>query len=431
MGIPIPIIGDIISAGAGLVGSALGFVGNNQQVDAAKQGAAAQLEATRYASDSNLQATRETNEANKWMVEQNNALQLQLQREMNDYNSAASQFARFKQAGLNPYLSMQGQSAGIQTTLPQTHAPQFQTPLMPSDYGSQVGQAYNMITQALDPRIPSDAASQFLRSVSQLGKDVIDAKKTVSETHYQDIQNRYADQILHNQTVYGELQNEVERTVVKRNLVETALTGKELDAFDPRLKLQLALLASEVAVNEAKHDLTLKEAERVLEEKLKTMAETAGIKLHNSIIMPLFELNKRLMSSQTYHNYAAAHAAEAQSALNKQMNDYYKALGINVKNQNPLLSALNSGNPETIKNALSQLQSRLPEYLRKEYSLDLEIFDRKDLPMSEKMKQYYDAQIKRTKFQNAKDAYGIANDAINTYLNIVKSSASVVGILLK
>lgn len=428
--LPIPIIGAMITAGAGLVGSALGFAGSNQQVDAARAGAAAQLEATKYAADSNLQSTRETNEANKWMVEQNNALQLQLQREMNEYNSAASQFARFKEAGLNPYISMQGQSAGIQTSTPATQAPQYQTPLMPSDYGSQVGQAYNMITQALDPRIPMTAASQFLNSVSDLGKDMTEARKNLSQADYQEIVNRYADQIQHNQAVFGDLQNQVEQTVVRRELFNVALMGKELDSYDQRLQLQLAIMASEVALNEAKHDLTVNEAEKVLEDKLKTMAETYGIQLNNSLIMPLFELNKRLMKSQTYHNYAAAHAAEAQAALNKQLNNYYKALGVNVKNQNPLLSALNSGNAQTVKSALNQLQSYLPEYLRKEYSLDLEIFDRKDIPLAEKMQQYYDALMKRTKFQNARDAYGIANDAVNTYLNIVKSSSSVVGLFL-
>lgn len=425
--LPIPVIGAIISAGAGLVGSALGFAGSKQQVDAARAGAAAQLEATKYAADTNLQSTRETNEANKWMVEQNNALQLQLQREMNEYNSAASQFSRFKEAGLNPYLSMQGQSAGIQTSTPATQAPQFQAPLMPSDYGSQVGQAYNMITQALDPRIPMTAASQFLNSVSDLGKDMTEARKNLSQADYQEIVNRYADQIQHNQAVYGDLQNQVEQTVVRRELFNVALMGKELDSYDQRLQLQLAIMASEVALNEAKHDLTVNEAEKVLEDKFKTMAETYGIQLNNSLIMPLFELNKRLMKSQTYHNYAAAHAAEAQAALNKQLNNYYQALGVNVKNQNPLLSALNSGNAQTVKSALNQLQSYLPEYLRKEYSLDLEIFDRKDIPMAKKMQQYYDALMKRTKFQNARDAYGIANDAINTYLNIVKSSCSVLG----
>ena len=421
------VLAALITGGAGLIGSALGFAASKNQTDAARTGAAAQLEATKYAADSNLQSTRETNAANKWMVEQNNALQLQLQREMNEYNSAASQFARFKEAGLNPFLSMQGQSAGIQMSTPATQAPQYQTPLMPSDYGSQVGQAYNMITQALDPRIPMTAASQFLDSVSGLGKDMTEARKNLSQADYQDILNRYADQIQHNQAVFGDLQNQVEQTVVRRELFNVALMGKELDSYDQRLQLQLGILASEVALNEAKHDLTEKEAEKVLEDKLKTIAETAGIKLNNSLIMPLFSLNKRLMQSQTYHNYAAAHAAEAQAALNKQMNDYYKALGINVKNQNPLFSALNSGNPQTVKSALEQLQAKLPDYLRKEYSLDLQIFDTKEIPLSKKMQQFYDAQIKRTKFQNARDAYGIANDAINTYLNVVKSSVNVLG----
>lgn len=429
MSLPLPLLGDIIEGGAGIIGSLFGFVNNNRQVDAAQQAAQMSLEATKYAADKNFDAQMETNRANKWMVQQNNALQLQLQREMNEYNSAASQFARFKEAGLNPFLSMAGQSAGIQTSLPQTHAPQFQAPQLPHDYGSQVGNSYRILVEALDPRIKTEAASQVLQTTSKLLTDMVNARKTLSETKYQDIQNKYAEDIAHNQQVFGELQNEVERTVVQRNLVETALTGKELDAFDPRLKLQLALGSSQIALQEAQGILNQRQADQALAQQAKTLAETEGIKLNNSLIIPLYDLNKRLTQSQMYLNYAAAHEKEAQVKLNNQMIDYYKALGIQVKNSTPIMSALNSGDSNKVKAALEQLQSKIPQQLRQEYGLSLEIFDKKDLPLAQKMKQHYDALITRTKFQNAHDVSGMTNDAVNAYTNLVKTACSVLGVL--
>lgn len=418
-----------ITGGAGLIGSIFGFINNNKQVDAARNAAQLSYDATKYAADKNYASQIETNAANKWMVMQNNATQLQLQREMNEYNSAASQFARYQAAGLNPFLSMAGQSAGIQTSVPQTQAPQFQAPQLPSDYGSQIGNSYRMLVEALDPRIKTEAASQVLQTSSKLLSDIVNAKKTLSETKYQDIQNKYADDIAHNQVIFGNLQNEVERTVVQRNLLEVALAGKELDAFDPRLKLQLALGSSQIALQQAQGNLSDAQAAQAMEQKLKIIAETEGIKINNSLIRPMFELQRRLTQSQAYLNYASAHEKEAAQQLNVQMIDYYKALGLQVKNSTPLMSALNSGDAEKVKSALAQLQSKIPEQLRKEYDLSLEIFDQKDLPLAKKMQQHYDALIKRSKVQNARDITGMANDAINTYTNVIKTSCSVLGVL--
>lgn len=418
-----------VMGGSGLIGSIFGFINNKKQVDAARNAAQLSYDATKYAADRNYASQVETNAANKWMVMQNNATQLQLQREMNDYNSAASQFARYQAAGLNPFLSMAGQSAGIQTSLPQTEAPQFQAPQLPSDYGSQIGNSYRLLVEALDPRIKTEAASQVLQTTSKLITDIVNAKKTLSETQFQNIQNKYVEDISHNQVIFGNLQNEVERTVVQRNLLEVALAGKELDAFDPRLKLQLALGSSQIALQQAQGNLSDTQAAQAMAQKLKILAETEGIKVNNSLIRPMFDLQRRLSQSQAYLNYAAAHEKEAATRLNQQMTDYYHALGIKVKNETPILSALNSGDSLKVKYALTELQSKIPEQIRKEYDLSLEIFDRKDLPLAEKMQKHYDALIKRSKVQNARDMTGMANDAINTYCNVIKSSCSILGVL--
>lgn len=416
------ILGDIF-------GGLVSLFNNKKQVDAARNAAQMGYDATKYAADLNYASQLETNAANKWMVQQNNATQIQLQREMNDYNSAASQFARFKAAGLNPFMSMAGQSAGIQTTLPQTQAPHFDAPQLPSDYGSQIGNSYRMLVEALDPRIKTEAASQVLQTSSKLMNDIVQARKTMSDTKYQDIANKYADDLLHNQTIFGDLQNEVERTVIQRNMLEVSLAGKELESYDSRLQLQLALGASTIALQQAQGNLNEAQAKEALSRQLKTEAETAGIQIDNSLKFAYFDMYKRLTNSQVYLNYASAHEKEAATRLNQQMTDYYHALGIKVKNETPILSALNSGDSLKVKYALTELQSKIPEQIRKEYDLSLEIFDRRDLPLAKKMEQHYDAIIKRTKVQNARDMTGMANDAINTYCNVLKSACSVLGVV--
>lgn len=419
MGLPIPLIGNIIGGGADLFGSLFGFISNNQQVDAAREAAQMGYEATKYAADRNYASQMETNAANKWMVLQNNALQLQLQREMNEYNSAASQFQRYKAAGLNPFMSMSGQSAGIQTSVPQTQAPQFQAPQLPSDYGSQIGNSYRMLVEALDPRIKTEAASQALQTSSKLITDLMQARKTMSETKYQNIKNKYADDLLHNQTIFSDLQNEVERTVVQRNMLEVSLAGKELGNYDTKLQLELALGASTIALQQAQGNLNEAQVKEALSRQLKTDAETAGIRIDNNLKRSYFELYKRLTNSQVYLNYASAHEKEAAQRLNNQMVDYYQALGIKVKNETPLLSALNSGDSAKVKDALEQLQARIPIQLRQEYGLQLDIFDKKDLPLSKQLQEHYDALDKRMRFQSV-------NEAVNTYFNMIKTSLSVI-----
>ena len=62
--------------------------------------------------------SQETNANNYKIAQENNAFNERMIDKMNDYNSAVNQRKRLEEAGLNPYLMMDGGSAGTATTAP-------------------------------------------------------------------------------------------------------------------------------------------------------------------------------------------------------------------------------------------------------------------------------------------------------------------------
>lgn len=67
-------------------------------------GAIGSASSSKKANNANLQATRETNATNERLADKNNQFNREMWELNNDYNSPASQVARFKEAGLNPAL---------------------------------------------------------------------------------------------------------------------------------------------------------------------------------------------------------------------------------------------------------------------------------------------------------------------------------------
>ena len=65
-----------------------------------------------YAARKQLQAVRETNAANLQIAQQNNAFNERMWNLQNEYNSPVAQRTRLEQAGINPYLMLDGSSTG-------------------------------------------------------------------------------------------------------------------------------------------------------------------------------------------------------------------------------------------------------------------------------------------------------------------------------
>jgi hypothetical protein len=130
-----------------------------------------------------LQATRETNQTNRDIAEQNNKFNERMWNMQNEYNSPVMQRARLEAAGLNPYLMMDGGSAGIAESAPSADTSGTQ---VAPDIGSTIAGGYQAMGNSI-----SSAASQIAQMTYQNDLQQATVNKTNAEAQNADLQNQY------------------------------------------------------------------------------------------------------------------------------------------------------------------------------------------------------------------------------------------------
>lgn len=160
------------SLGAGLIAGAGSLIGGLFSSSGSKKAAKYQL-----------QAVRETNQANRDIAEQNNKFNERMWNLQNEYNTPQMQRARLEAAGLNPYLMMNGGSAGIAESAPTADTSGTQ---VAPDIGSTIAGGY----QALGSSI-SSAASQIAQFSYQNDLQQANVDKIKAEAQNADLQNQY------------------------------------------------------------------------------------------------------------------------------------------------------------------------------------------------------------------------------------------------
>ena len=136
-----------------------------------------------YAADKQLQAVQETNRNNLLIAQQNNAFNERMWNKQNEYNSPAAQRARLEAAGLNPYLMLDGGSAGIAETAPSADTSGTQ---VAPDIGNTIAGGYQAVGNSI-----SAAASQIAQQVYQNDLQQANVNKTNAEAQNADLQNQY------------------------------------------------------------------------------------------------------------------------------------------------------------------------------------------------------------------------------------------------
>lgn len=130
-----------------------------------------------------LQAARETNQTNRDIAEQNNKFNERMWNMQNEYNSPVMQRARLEAAGLNPYLMMNGGSAGIAESAPTADTSGTQ---VAPDVGSTIAGGYQAMGNSI-----SAAASQIAQMTFQNDLQQATVDKTNAEAKNADLQNQY------------------------------------------------------------------------------------------------------------------------------------------------------------------------------------------------------------------------------------------------
>lgn len=221
-------IGTLINAGVGILGNLLG---NNSQQEANK---------------ANMQISQMNNQFNERMLE----------KQMR-YNSAQQQVERFKDAGLNPALMMQGQSAGqaSNTTASPTPPMQAYRPDF-SSIGSSIEAAIQrnrenemLAEQIKGVRIENQYKRQkIIQELANMKEQELStkAKRRLDEITSTNLDNMQTEEYLLNRERRADLKSQVEKRTK-----EMLLLDKEIFNFDARWDAEKAHMVSQTLLNGA------------------------------------------------------------------------------------------------------------------------------------------------------------------------------------
>ena len=268
---------------------------------------------SRVAARYQLQATRETNQTNRDIAEQNNKFNERMWNLQNEYNTPAMQRARLEAAGLNPYLMMDGGSAGIAQSSPTADTSGTQ---VAPDVGSTIAGGYQAMGNSI-----SSAASQIAQMSYQSDLQQANVNKTNAEAKNADLQNQYDS--LRNDFATAQFLVDL-RLKQKQGDISENEANYLRDSMQDRLdavKFQNTLSGSQSSYYNQMSGLL--DVQRQIErtnlhwlprEKAAGLAATLQ--------------NVRTMASQMHLNFAQAKSAYAMAALN-----YASANGVRIDNR--------------------------------------------------------------------------------------------------
>lgn len=274
-----PITGNaLLSAGSNLLGNVLGFASNKSSNKA------------------NLRIAQLNNQFQERMMDK----QISYNWDVMKYNSASNQRKRLEEAGLNPYMMLNGGNAGTGqgtgVTAPSGSVPTMQ-PYQPDFSG--VGSAFTARSQQLIDKMLAESQADKTNAEAEGIKidnrtrdnmNLVMLRKLEEETDNEKLKKFY--QGLQLNILEGQknalieqpgIQNELWREQKQLTIAQTAyqdlqgmLSAKELSTWDQRFLQEMCVLASQQHANEAA-------ATKAVSEALEAKARTDGIKIDNKI----------------------------------------------------------------------------------------------------------------------------------------------------
>lgn len=262
----------IISSGITGLSSVIGGIfGKNSQSSANK---------------TNLQINRENQVWNEKMMDKQNAWNLAQWNRENEYNSASQQVARYRAAGLNPYLMMQNGSAGSASSV---------TSASPGIAG---------MSNTVSPFDYSPVAAGIGNAVSQYYTNqlaVANVRKVIADAKGQEITNSWLDTRLQ-----AEIQNLIQNT-------SSSKTRQELDKFS--LFHAKTMLPGELATQSLQNSSL---AETIVNQRANTLyteMQTALASANLAWLPKTKEAELSLFAAQTFAAVQAGHLSQKQGEL--------------------------------------------------------------------------------------------------------------------
>ena len=286
--------GTAIAAGiSGLSSIFGGILGKNSQSSANK---------------TNLQINRENQAWNEKMMDKQNAWNLAQWNRENEYNSASQQVARFRAAGLNPYLMMQNGSAGsassVTSAAPGTAG--MSNTVSPYDFsaaaagvGNSVSQYYNaQLASANVRKVVAEAVGQEKQNTwldAKLQAEIENLIQNTSSSKTRQELEKFslfrsktmlsgdlAQQVLQNQSLAETIVNQRASTLYTE--MQTNLAAANLAWLPKEKEAEIAqYMANTFAAIQAGY-LSQKQGELAMQNKLESVARTEGIHISNKTL---------------------------------------------------------------------------------------------------------------------------------------------------
>lgn len=260
-----------------------------------------------------LQAVRETNRTNLQIAQQNNDFNERMWNQQNSYNTPQMQRARLEAAGLNPYLMMDGASAGVAESAPSADTSGTQ---VAPDVGSTIAGGYQAMGNSI-----SAAASQIAQMSYQSDLQQANVNKTNAEATNADLQNQYDS--LRNQFAAAQFLTDL-RLKQKQGDISEYEANFLRDSMQDRLdavKFQNSLTGSQSSYYNQMSGLI--DVQRQIEQ---TNLDWLPREKQAGLAATL--QNIQSMVSQMHLNYAQAKSAYAMAALN-----YASESGLRIDNR--------------------------------------------------------------------------------------------------
>lgn len=232
----------------------------------------------------NLKINQMNNEFNERMMQKEMDYNTMMWNKQNAYNTPSEQRARLEAAGMNPYMMLNGGSAGNAQAAGSTSAASAASAAPQQAFHpdfSGIPQSILMAKQGQN--IDSDTAlkvtdnqTKALRNMQEIANTIADTKnKQVQEKLSQTMLN-YADQVQQSQLRQMDAQT---NNIIREGL----MMDENLRIFDERSRLEFAQMAANILLTAAQTKQTKQQTIHEIQRMYQTIAQTAGIKISNDI----------------------------------------------------------------------------------------------------------------------------------------------------
>lgn len=214
---------------------------------------------TNKTNQNNLKINQMNNEFNERMMQKQMDYNTLMWNKQNEYNSPSAQVQRFRDAGLNPYMMMNGGSAGNAQAAGSTSAASAAGAAPQQSFHpdfSGIPQSILMAKQGSNIDADTnlkviDSQTLGLRNMQTLANMIANTENTKVKTQLQNTILNYADQMQMEQLRQLQLTSD-------KIAREVMLQDKALSIFDEKTRLEFAHMASQIDLNKhnAQHEIS-------------------------------------------------------------------------------------------------------------------------------------------------------------------------------